>query len=156
MIVDTIMTQAGQDAPGGCDSLTGPGRPGGCCARCGQPDFGHQAGRRKREARINVLDSDRMTAAPLLLPGYNLATLDPVLDAAEPWLSDDESAGDYGPEPYCTECGAAAAIFTAHSGDWCHYRWDYAPGSKPEVYDPGHRPVIGWRPATSPESAVAF
>jgi hypothetical protein len=85
VIVDTIMTQSGQDAPGGC-----------------------------------------------------------------------ESAGDYGPEPYCTECGAAAAIFTAHSGDWCHYWWDYAPGSKPEVYDPGHRPVIGWRPATSPESAVAF
>jgi hypothetical protein len=68
----------------------------------------------------------------------------------------DEPAEDYGPEPYCTRCGASAGIFIAHGCNWQHYRWDHAPGSKPEVFEAGHAPLIGWRPARSPESAVAF
>jgi len=134
--VHTIMTQPGPDAPGKCAGFTGPARPGGQCTRCGQPDYAHQAGGRERQARIG---------APVL---------DVVLDATRP--CDDEPAGDYGPEPYCTVCTAPTGIFAAHGGEWRHYRWDYAPGSKPVVYDAGHAPVIGWRPARSPESSVAF
>ena len=116
----TIMTQPGHSAPGRCASFTGPARPGGCCARCGQPDYAHQADGQERQTRTRALD------------------------------------GDYGPEPYCTACGASVGIFLAHGGDWKHYRWDYAPGSKPEVYEAGHAPVIGWRRGSHPESAVAY
>ena len=150
----TIMTQPGHDAPGRCATYTGSARPGGQCARCGQPDWAHQAGASERQDRISTLDGDQMTIALRFLAGYSPATLDAVLDATGP--SDDGEPEDYGPEPYCTRCGAAAGIFAAHGGDWRHYRWDYAPGTKPEVYDAGHAPVIGWRPARDPESAVAF
>ena len=53
-------------------------------------------------------------------------------------------------------CGADAGIFTAYGDRRRHYWWDYAPGSKREVYDAGHDPVIGWRPARGTEPAVAF
>ena len=48
-------------------------------------------------------------------------------------------------EPFCTACGARAGIFTGRRGAWLHY------GGQPEdrdvqPYDPGHAPVIGWRP----------
>jgi hypothetical protein len=154
VIVHTIMTQPGQDAPGKCAGFTGPPRPGGQCTRCGRPDYAHQAGGRERQARIGELDSDQMTMALTFLAGYNPPVLDVVLDATRP--CDDEPAGDYGPEPYCTVCSAPTGIFAAYGGDWRHYRWDYAPGTKPVVYEAGHAPVIRWRPARSPESAVAF
>ena len=149
----TIMTETGQDAPGKCASFASPARPGGQCTRCGQPEYAHQAGGRERQARIRGLDSDQMAMALVFLAGYSPAAPDAVLDATGPC---DEPAADYGPEPYCTVCGAPAGIFAACGGDWRHFRWDYTPGSKPVVYDAGHAPVIGWRPARSPESAVAF
>ncbi len=149
----TIMTQTEHDTPGDCATFTGPARPGGQCARCGRPDWAHQADARERQARISALDGDQLTVALRFLAGYSPATLDAVLDATDPC---DGEPGSYGPEPYCTRCGAAAGIFAAHGGDWRHYRWDNAPGTKPEVYDAGHAPVIGWRLAQSPESAVAF
>lgn len=151
----TIMTHNGPGAPGRCDSFTRPPSTGGCCARCGQPDWAHQVGGREREARISAVDGDQITMAMMFIAGYSPSAVDAALEATGP-CAEDEADGDYGPEPYCTQCGASAGIFTALSGDWKHYRWDYSPGSKPEVYDPGHRPVIGWRSATSPESAVAF
>jgi hypothetical protein len=121
-----------------------------------------------------------MTAAVRFLAGYSPPELDTVPHSTDsgddgglgdyspgpgddgglgdygPEPGDDGGLGDYGPEPYCTRCGAAAGIFAAHGGHWQHYLWGYAPGTKPEVYDAGHAPVIGWRPARSPESAVAF
>lgn len=154
MIVHTIMTQPGQGAPGACAGFTGPARPGGLCTQCGQPDYAHQAGRRERQDRISALAGDQMTMALRFLAGYSPSALDTVLDATGP--CNDEPAADYGPEPYCTVCSAQAGIFSANGGDWRHYRWDHAPGSKPQVYDAGHAPVVGWRPARSPKSAVAF
>lgn len=85
----------------------------------------------------------------------NTIMTEPEHQATAP-CGEDESGGEYGPEPYCTRCGACAGIFVVHGGNWRHYRWDYTPGSKPEVYEAGHAPVIGWRPALSPLSAVAF
>jgi hypothetical protein len=48
-------------------------------------------------------------------------------------------------EPFCTTCGGRAGIFTSQRGKWLHYigeldDYDVTP------YDPGHAPVIGWRP----------
>jgi hypothetical protein len=126
-----------------------------------------QAAGARAAGRVGAPDGDQMTAAVRFLAGYSPPALDTVLDSTNPGddgglgdygpdPGDDGGLGDYGPEPYCTRCGAAAGIFAAHGGHWQHYLWGYAPGTKPEVYDAGHAPVIGWRPARSPESAVAF
>ena len=111
----TIMTQPGQDAPGKCAGFTGPARPGGQCTRCGQRDYAHQAGGRQRQARIRALDSDQMTMALTFLAGYSPPVLDAVLDATGP--CNDEPAGDYGPEPYCTVCGACAGSSSPMAGN---------------------------------------
>ena len=48
-------------------------------------------------------------------------------------------------EPFCTACGARAGIFTSRRGEWLHYVGE-TDDSDVEPYDPGHVPVIGWRP----------
>jgi hypothetical protein len=49
-------------------------------------------------------------------------------------------------EPYCRLCGAQVGVFVARDNDWHHFRG--APGGKVELFDAGHLPIIGWRPAT--------
>ena len=49
-------------------------------------------------------------------------------------------------EPFCTACGARAGIFINRGGRWLHYS-GAAGDLNVEPYDPGHAPVIGWRPA---------
>lgn len=49
-------------------------------------------------------------------------------------------------EPFCMSCGARAGIFTGRRSAWLHYAG--APEDRDvQAYDPGHAPVIGWRPA---------
>ena len=110
-----------------------------------------------RISRLAAL-SPHDTVAGLLWLAMNFpAVCDAMLDKTEFDAIDDEEDYPRGePEPYCTSCGADVGIFAAHRDDWRHYRWDYAPGSKPEVFDAGHHPVIGWRPARRPGSAPAF
>ena len=61
--------------------------------------------------------------------------------------STDFCAADEGAlEPFCTACGARASIFTGRGGKWLHYRGG-ADDLNVEPYDPGHAPVIGWRPS---------
>jgi hypothetical protein len=95
----------------------------------------------RRMERLGRLDADAMHTGLAFLAGFRPAVFDAVLDAAEP--------GELGPcrdpEPFCTECHANAGIFWLLGDEWQHYRPGADPDGKPEVYDPGHTPVIGWR-----------
>jgi hypothetical protein len=68
-----------------------------------------------------------------------------ILTATGSCPADDPLDGEYALEPFCTVCGARAGIFTSRRGEWLHYRGE---PDDPDVepYDPGHAPVIGWRP----------
>ncbi|HEX4399523.1 MAG TPA: hypothetical protein VH136_17925 [Trebonia sp.] len=57
-------------------------------------------------------------------------------------LADD---GEYALEPFCAACGGRAGIFTSRGGAWLHYIGELDDYTV-EPYDPGHPPVIGWRP----------
>ena len=59
--------------------------------------------------------------------------------------ADDPLDGEDALEPFCTACGARAGIFTSRGGDWLHYTGELDDYNV-EPYDPGHAPVIGWRP----------
>jgi len=65
------------------------------------------------------------------------------LTAIDSFLAGD---GEDALEPFCTACGGRAGIFTSRRGEWLHYIGE-ADDSDVEPYDPGHAPVIGWRPA---------
>jgi hypothetical protein len=107
-----------------------------------------------RVSRLAALGPEDTGAGLLWLAMNFPAVCDAMLDKTECDAIDDEESLCEEPEPYCTVCRAAAGIFTAHGDQWRHYRWDYAPGSKPEVFDAGHDPQIGWRPAPCPEPAA--
>lgn len=53
--------------------------------------------------------------------------------------------GEYALEPFCTACGGHASIFTSRRGEWLHYIGE-VDDIDAEPYDPGHAPLIGWRP----------
>jgi hypothetical protein len=102
-----------------------------------------------RLARIAALDADRMTETLAFLSGYAPGVLDAILTATEPCRDDLLTPDQDALEPYCTQCGAAAGIFTAHGPDWRHYT--RAPESGRALpFAADHAPVIGWRPATDP------
>jgi hypothetical protein len=107
-------------------------------------------------SRLAALSQEDTVAGLLWLAMNFPAVCDAMLDKTECDAIDDEEFPCEEPEPYCTACGAAAGIFTAHGDRWRHYRWDYAPGSKPQVQNAGHEPQIAWRPARHPQSAVAY
>jgi hypothetical protein len=58
----------------------------------------------------------------------------------------DRLVGEDALEPFCTMCGARASIFTGRGGRWLHYTGE-SDDRHVHPYDPGHAPVIGWRPA---------
>lgn len=159
--MDTIIPRSGQDRqdppttggqpPDECASFIqlappAPDDSGGVCARCGRPDFAHPADGGERQARLEGLDAARLATALTWLAGYRPAIFDAALDAAEPSAGEGEPGNAYDPEPFCTVCGSQVGIFLLHGSDWRHFRG--TPGSKLDLFDPGHRPVIGWRPAT--------
>ena len=59
--------------------------------------------------------------------------------------ADDDLVGEDALEPFCAVCGGRAGIFTSRGGDWLHYHGE-AEDPDVEPYDPGHSPVVGWRP----------
>jgi hypothetical protein len=153
VIVDLIFSQ-----PGDIASLFLPARAAGMLPPRAFPFIGPVPGASEldRISRLAAL-SHQDTVAGLLWLAMNFpAVCDAMLDKTEFDAIDDEEPLCGEPEPYCTACGAAAGIFTAYGDSWRHFRWDYAPGSKPEVYDAEHDPVIGWRPAPHSEAAAAF
>jgi hypothetical protein len=58
-----------------------------------------------------------------------------------------DDGGEDALEPFCTACGGRAGIFTSRRGEWLHYLGE-TDDRDVESYDPGHAPVIGWRPAS--------
>jgi hypothetical protein len=72
-----------------------------------------------------------------------------VFDAAVAELldTDDEDLDD--DEPFCATCGAAAGIFIGRGENWLHYTGQGTVKSPVQLFDPGHEPVIAWRPAVA-------
>jgi hypothetical protein len=105
-------------------------------------------------ARIEALDADRMHDSLVFLARYAPGVLDVILTATDPDLDRDRPSAEDAFEPYCTQCAAAAGIFTSRGDEWMHYR------GRPETadvhpYTADHHPVIGWRIAPSPIAEVA-
>ena len=157
MIVDLIFPHPGDIAP-----LSLPALPAGALLSRAVPAIPALAAPvpetslLDRISRLAALGQEDTVAGLLWLAMNFPAVCGAMLDKTECDAIDDEEFPCEGPAPYCTVCDLDAGIFTAHGGEWRHYRWDYAPGSKPEIYDAGHEPQIGWRPARHPESAGAF
>jgi hypothetical protein len=105
--------------------------------------------------RIAGLDAERMAESLAFLSGYAPGVLDAILTATEPCLDDLFPPDADALEPYCTECGAKAGVFTALGGDWRHYGGD-PENRTAKPFDAGHAPVIGWRPAAGHPAIVAL
>lgn len=110
-------------------------------AACVRPSTGGDG----RLARLAALDADRRSEALTFLAGYAPGIFDAIVAATEPCTSDDHPAGDDALEPFCTQCGARAGIFTARGGDWLHYTGQVGDNNV-HPYDTDHAPVIAWRP----------
>jgi hypothetical protein len=98
-----------------------------------------------RLSRLATLEPDRLAESLAFLAGYAPGVLDAILDATEPCPDDELPYGDDALEPYCTGCGARIGIFAARGGDWLHYAGEQEDRDV-RPYDPGHAPIIGWRP----------
>ncbi|HEX3714694.1 MAG TPA: hypothetical protein VHV09_18010 [Trebonia sp.] len=114
-----------------------------------------QPGDRDRLAQVAGLDPERMADCLAFLSGYAPGILDAILTATEPCLDDLFPPDADALEPYCTACGAKAGVFTARGPDWRHYAGD-AEDRTATPFDPGHAPVIGWRPAKGRAAFVAL
>jgi hypothetical protein len=101
----------------------------------------------ERLARLRTLDPVRMTEALTWLSGYSPTVFDATLDATEPCTADDTPDPAQNPEPFCEVCGADVGIFLRFGLDWRHYRGDGTTAGLIELFDPGHAPIIAWRPA---------
>ncbi len=104
---------------------------------------------RDRIARISALIPEDVTAGLIWLALNFPATCDAMLDKVERDDIDDPDPGRE-PEPYCALCGADTGIFLRYGLDWRHYRGSATAAGPIELFDPGHAPVIAWRPALTP------
>jgi hypothetical protein len=100
----------------------------------------------ERVERVRAACPEQQAQALLFLSGYAPAVFDAALDAAEPIdENDDPDAGEES-EPFCAACAARIGIFLRLGLEWRHYSGD-EPGGPFEIFDPGHEPVVTWRPA---------
>src|SRR5271165_6941512 len=90
-----------------------------------------------------------MATALTWLAGFSPSVFDATLDATEPCTDDDTPDPAEHPEPFCAVCGSDVGIFLRFGLDWRHYRGDGTTVGLIELFDPGHTPVIAWRPATA-------
>ena len=121
MAVSTIVTQPTRSAQGSGEAA--------------------KAGRRER---LGALDPERMYLSLAFLAIHHPRVFDAALDATEP-CPDDGLNPSLEPEPFCTACGGNAGIFWPLGEEWRHFRPGAEHEGKPEVYNPGHAPLIGWR-----------
>ena len=112
------------------------------------------AARARRMDRLGALGPERLYLSLAFLADYRPRVFDAALDATEP-CAGGEPDPSREPETFCTLCGADAGIFWLLGEEWRHYRPGTRSGEKPEVYDPGHTPVIGWRTGGSKVPAIA-
>ena len=96
-----------------------------------------------------------MATALIWLAGFSPSVFDATLDATEPCTDDDTPDPAEHPEPFCMLCGADVGIFLRFGLDWRHYRGDGTTAGLIEIFDPGHAPVIAWRPAPATSESVA-
>jgi hypothetical protein len=92
---------------------------------------------------LATISAQQQAEALRFLSGYAPAVFDAILDAADPY-EDGEAGEEY--EPFCAFCGEGAGIFTWFGPDWTHYRSE-EPHGPFVIVDPGHDPVLTWRPA---------
>lgn len=149
---DTRAIFFGDSFPAACNQLAKPGQvaPGlpvaDACMRCGRRESMHAAKAHERLGRLSTLGHEQMAAGLAWLAGYRPAVFGAVLDAAEPCDEDDDLTGENEPEPYCTLCGDRVGAFPRYGDGWRHYRGDGVT-CKAKLFDAGHAPVVGWRPA---------
>jgi hypothetical protein len=106
----------------------------------------------ERTERLAATTPRQRTEALLFLSGYAPDILDTALDAVEPFdETADPDAGEDS-EPSCSVCGERVGIFLLLGLDWRHYRGQ-DPGGPYEIFDPGHEPVVTWRPAADMAAA---
>jgi hypothetical protein len=110
VIVDLIFPH-----PGGVALLSPPALPVGALPVSAAP-VGPDSGPSEadRISRLAALSQEGTVAGLLWLAMNFPAVCDAVLDKTECDAIDDEEFPCEEPEPYCTACGAAAGIFTAH------------------------------------------
>jgi hypothetical protein len=100
---------------------------------------------RQRLDQLDILDPDQVVAGMAWLAGYSPATFDAALDAAQTLENDGIDENEADSEPYCLKCGATIGIFLRYGSTWRHFRGDVSAGSKTELYEADHTPVVGWR-----------
>jgi hypothetical protein len=105
-----------------------------------------EAAKARRMERLGALDAERMYLSLAFLAVHRPRVFDVALDATE-GCPDDGPDPSLEPEPFCRTCGADVGIFWLRGEEWQHFRPGLGHEAKPEVYDPGHAPVIGWRVA---------
>jgi len=95
-----------------------------------------------RLLQLGRLDADVMSVSLAILAGRQPDLFDALVAEAAAYA---EAETEPEPEPFCVTCGADAGIFWLLGPEWHHYRPGSETGDSPQVYEPGHIPVIGWR-----------
>jgi hypothetical protein len=103
-----------------------------------------EAAKARRIERLGALDAERMYLSLAFVAEHRPRAFDAALDVTEP-CSDDGPDSSLEPEPFCTACGGNVGIFWLLGEEWQHFRPGAGHEGKPEVYNAGHAPVIGWR-----------
>ena len=132
MTVTPIVAQQRRHAPG-------TGKPGRQESPFRHADPG-------RLFRLGRLEADVMSASLAILAGRQPELFDELVGEAEAYAED---GTEREPEPFCVTCGANAGIFWLLGTEWHHFRPGSGAEDGPQVYEPDHVPVIGWRTGRS-------
>jgi hypothetical protein len=117
------------------------------CQRCGQPDWAHQAGHADRVTRVRDLDPDLMVDVLEYLCEYAPGALDVACDAVRAAGDCRADGGEVLAESFCMECGTSLTVRAAEGAGLWHY-YDTPAGDR-RWLNADHRPVLGWRKATT-------
>jgi hypothetical protein len=102
-------------------------------------------GQIERLGRLAALSVRQRNQALRFLSGFAPEVFDAVLGEVGPGRAAVEGMRDEY-EPACAFCAQRVGIFTWFGPDLMHYR-GAQPGGPFELADPGHDPVLTWRPA---------
>jgi hypothetical protein len=102
----------------------------------------------QRRERVRACLPEQWGDALLYLSGYAPQVFDAVMDTVDPCGQDPDPGVDGGMVPFCEACGANVGIFLRRGPDWKHFSGDWDSRGPFEVFEPGHAPLIAWRPAS--------